>query len=115
MESQERQQANVMPPRTLGINAWEILGRIIKYVVEGGAVAVAAYVIPRKKLDVKDVIMIALTAAAVFAILDLYAPAVGMATRQGAGFGIGASLTGFGGIPIPGGGALPGVPLPPTM
>lgn len=115
MESQEKQPADIMPPRALGINIWEILGRVIKYVVEGGAVAVAAYVIPRKKLDIKDIVMIALTAAAVFAILDLYAPAVGMATRQGAGFGIGASLTGFGGVPLPGGGVIPGVPLPPTM
>ena len=96
---------------TAGLNMQEILARAIKYIVEGGAVAVAAYFIPRKKMNVQEIVMIALTAAAVFAILDLYAPAVGAGTRQGAGFGIGASMVGFGGVPIPGG-SLPGVPLP---
>jgi ABC-type Co2+ transport system permease subunit len=88
------------------------LARAIKYVVEGGAVAVAAYFIPRKKMNLQEIVMIALTAAAVFAILDLYAPAVGVASRQGAGFGIGAGVVGFGGIPIPGGGIVPGIPPP---
>ena len=35
--------------------------------------------------------MIAITAAAV-ALLDMYAPSVGSAARQGTGFGIGANL-----------------------
>lgn len=99
--------------RSSGLDLSEILARVIKYIVEGGAVAVAAYFIPRKKMNLQEIIMIALTAAAVFAILDLYAPAVGVATRQGAGFGIGAGVVGFGGIPMgPGGQMLPGVPLP---
>jgi len=109
MDSQERQ---VAPVRSLGINFQEIIARVIKYIVEGGAVAVAAYLIPRKKIALQEVIMIALTAAAVFAILDLYAPAVGVATRQGAGFGMGFGLVGAPGIPLPGGGVTPGVPLP---
>lgn len=97
--------------RSSGLDLHEILGRVIKYMVEGGAVAVAAYFIPRKKMNLQEIVMIALTAAAVFAILDLYAPAVGVATRQGAGFGIGAGVVGFGGIPMgPGGGTLPGIP-----
>ena len=97
--------------RSLGINFQEIISRVIKYIVEGGAVAVAAYLIPRKKIALQEIIMIALTAAAVFAILDLYAPGVGVATRQGAGFGLGSTLVGFGGIPVAGG-VLPGVPPP---
>lgn len=102
---------NRMPQRSSGLDMSEILARVIKYIVEGGAVAVAAYFIPRKKMDLQEIIMIALTAAAVFAILDLYAPAVGVATRQGAGFGIGAGVVGFGGLPLgPGGAVLPGVP-----
>ena len=39
--------------------------------------------------------MIAFTAACVFAILDMYAPSIGSTARQGAGFGIGATLVGF--------------------
>jgi hypothetical protein len=42
-----------------------------------------------------EVAMIALTATATFAILDIYAPSVGSSARQGAGFGIGAGLVGF--------------------
>ena len=39
--------------------------------------------------------MIAVTAAATFALLDLYAPSVSAYARQGAGFGVGANLVGF--------------------
>ena len=84
----------------LSVNS--LLSRLIKYLVEGGAVAVAAYFIPRRKMDLQEVAMIALTAAAVFAILDLYAPGVAMGARQGAGFGIGAAQVGFKGMGMPG-------------
>jgi hypothetical protein len=98
--------------RSLGINFREIIARIIKYIVEGGAVAVASYLIPRRKMDLQEIIMIALTAAAVFAILDLYAPAVGVATRQGAGFGLGFGMIQAPGIGLPGGVMTPGIPPP---
>lgn len=101
---------HIFPAHSLGVNFSEIISRIVKYIVEGGAVAVAAYVIPRKKLSVQEVIMVALTAAAVFAILDLYAPAVAVGARQGAGFGIGATTVGFGGVGLPSGVKVPGIP-----
>ena len=47
------------------------------------------------KMNVEEIVMIAITAAATFALLDMYAPSVGLATRQGAGFGIGAGLVQF--------------------
>lgn len=67
----------------------------IKYLLEGIAVAVAAYFIPRKKVNVVEIIFIALSAAATFALLDLFAPKVGTSARQGAGFGIGANVVGW--------------------
>ena len=79
----------------------EMLKRIIKYIFEGGAVAVAAFYIPAKKPKMEEILMIALTAAATFALLDMYAPSVGSAARQGAGFGIGAAQVGWPG-PVPG-------------
>jgi hypothetical protein len=103
------------PSRSLGIDIKDILVRIIKYMVEGGAVAIAAYLIPRKQMTMQEIIMIALTAAAVFAILDMFAPAVGLATRQGAGFGLGFGLIQSPGITLPGGTIVPGVPPPPVM
>ena len=72
----------------------EILKRSIKYLLEGSAVAIAARYIPSHKIDVKEISMIAFTAACVFAILDLYAPSISVAARQGAGFVIGASTLG---------------------
>ena len=73
----------------------EIVKRAVKYLIEGGAVAVAAYYIPKKKMNIEEIAMIAVTAAATFAILDMYAPSIGNAARQGTGFGIGANLSGF--------------------
>ena len=58
-------------------------------------VAVAAFFIPRKVMKLEEIAMIALTAAATFALLDMFAPSVGHSVRQGAGFGIGANLVGF--------------------
>ncbi len=78
----------------------EALRRAVKYLVEGAAVAVAAYYIPRKKMSLEEVAMIAVTGAATFAILDMYAPAVSDAARKGAGFGIGASHVGFKGFGV---------------
>ncbi len=73
----------------------EVVTRVIKYLVEGLAVAVAAIIIPQKKLMFGEIGALALLAAAVFAVLDLLAPTVGLTARQGAGFGLGAKLVGF--------------------
>lgn len=67
---------------------------LAKYLLEGAAVAAAAYYIPRRRVDLQEVLMIALTAAAIFAVLDYFAPAVAAGTRQGAGFGIGMQMVG---------------------
>jgi hypothetical protein len=67
----------------------------IKYLLEGIAVAVAAYFIPRKKVEITEIIFIALSAAATFAVLDIFAPKVGDGARKGAGFGIGANVVGW--------------------
>ena len=67
----------------------------IKYLLEGIAVAVAAYFIPIKKVEITEIIFIALSAAATFAVLDIFAPKVGDGARKGAGFGIGANVVGW--------------------
>ena len=73
----------------------ELVKRAIKYIVEGFMVAVAAFVIPQKKMRLDEVLLIALTAAATFSILDTYLPSMAVTARSGAGFGIGANLVGF--------------------
>ena len=73
----------------------EIIRRIVKYLVEGFMVAIAAYAIPKHSLKLDEIMLIALTAAATFSILDTYVPSIGVSARTGAGFGIGANLVGF--------------------
>ena len=73
----------------------EILNRVIKYLVEGLFVALAALFIPKKTLNFEDILALGVVAAAVFAILDVVSPSIGYTARQGAGFGIGANLVGF--------------------
>ena len=76
-------------------NTNELIKRIIKYIVEGLMVAIAAFVIPKKSMNLEEIACLALTAAATFAILDTYIPSMGVCARSGAGFGIGANLVGF--------------------
>ena len=73
----------------------EVLNRAIKYLIEGVAVGLAVVLVPRKSLDLQEVVAVAVVAAAVFAVLDLVSPSIGVTARQGAGFGIGANLVGF--------------------
>jgi len=77
------------------VNVSELVKRIIKYLVEGLMVAIAAYAIPKRSLNIEEIILIALTAAATFSILDTYVPSMGVTARSGAGFGIGANLVRF--------------------
>ena len=73
----------------------EFVKRAIKYLVEGIMVALAAFVIPQRKMKVEEVIIIALTAAATFSVLDVFVPSKSGSARGGAGFGIGANLVKF--------------------
>lgn len=77
------------------LNLQEVVKRAVKYLVEGAAIAVVAFYIPAKKLALEEILMIAVTGAASFAILDMFAPSVSYAARTGAGFGVGANLVGF--------------------
>ena len=69
------------------------LNALLKYLLEGFGVALAAYYIPRRNMNLQEVAMIALTAAATFAMLDKYAPSIAGGARQGSGFGIGYGLS----------------------
>ena len=76
-------------------NVAELIKRIIKYLIEGLMVAIAAFAIPKRSLNLEEIALIALTAAATFAILDTYIPSMGVSARSGAGLGIGLNLTKF--------------------
>ena len=72
----------------------ELVKRIIKYLIEGLAVAVVAMIVPRKPLNVDEILIIALIASASFSILDTFVPSMGSSMRGGAGFGLGTGLVG---------------------
>jgi ABC-type Co2+ transport system permease subunit len=77
------------------LNLNELVTRIVKYLVEGLMVAIAAFAIPKRSLNLEEISLIALTAAATFAILDTYIPAMGVSARHGTGMGIGFGLSGW--------------------
>jgi ABC-type Co2+ transport system permease subunit len=70
----------------------EVFIRLIKYLVEGIAVALAAYYVPKKNTNATEIFTIAVTAAATFAILDMAAPAISVGARFGAGFSTGSGI-----------------------
>jgi len=74
----------------------ELIKRIVKYLIEGLMVAIAAFAIPKRSLNIEEIALLALTAAATFAILDTYIPAMGVSARNGTGLGIGLKLSGVG-------------------
>lgn len=76
----------------LDINFSQILERILKYFMEGIAVGLACYF--TAKLNIDQIIIIAITAAVTFAILDMYTPNISNAARMGTGIGIGSQFTG---------------------
>ena len=59
------------PTPSAGVDIADLITRLIKYLLEGLAVAIAAFVLPGKTLKVAEVAMIALVATATFAILDI--------------------------------------------
>ena len=74
------------------LNPREYIKRILKYVIEGLAVAIASRYIPKNRMELKEIVMIGCTSACVFALLDIYAPSISLAARHGAGFVIGNKL-----------------------
>jgi len=77
-------------------NSRELCKRVVKYVLQGAIVAIAAILLPDNKPKFQDVIALALVAACTFAIVDSFAPSMSYPVQLGAGFGIGANMVGFG-------------------
>lgn len=73
----------------------ELFTRLVKYLMEGLVVGIVAAVLPSKSLAFQEILLLALTAASIFAILDLVAPAIGSSARQGVGLATGFNLVPF--------------------
>ena len=79
----------------MNVDVNEFVKRVIKYIIEGLMVALAAYAIPKKSLNMEEIALLAMCAAATFSILDVFVPSLAVSARSSAGFGIGANLVGF--------------------
>ena len=66
-----------------------IISKVVKYLVEGLAVALAAYYIPKRKLELAEIAAIGVSAAAIFAIIDVFGPSLSDPVKTGMGLGIG--------------------------
>lgn len=80
-------------------NPREIVAKLLKYILEGLAVAIAAFWIPQftggAKMANEAVLTLAITASCMLAVLDVFAPSIGKSFRLGSGFGIGSNLVKF--------------------
>ena len=79
-------------------NWQDLINRLVKYLLEGLVVAVAAWLVfgRKKKQNLEDFILLGLTASATFAVLDIgLTPSIASTARKGAGFGVGAGLVGW--------------------
>jgi ABC-type Co2+ transport system permease subunit len=72
----------------------EFIKRIVKYLIEGLVVGIAVYVIPKQKIDLESILLIGLSAAALFAITELFMPSVYVSAKSGLGGVLGANLAG---------------------
>lgn len=73
----------------------EMITRVVKYLIEGLVVGIVASILPEKPLSLDKIVLLGLTAAAMFSILDLVAPSISTSVRQGTGLGLGFNLVGF--------------------
>lgn len=79
----------------LSFDFQESMQRIMKYIIEGLVVGLVALLLPSKSLSNHELIILALTASAIFALLDIIAPAISSTVRSGVGYGIGFQLAGL--------------------
>jgi hypothetical protein len=82
-------------PVHFSFNIIDVIARLLKYVLEGLVVAIAAYTLPAYPMAMPDIVQIAAISMATFSILDFFAPSMSQAARFGAGAGLGANLVGF--------------------
>lgn len=80
---------------SVALDVQEITTRVIKYIMEGAAVGLVSLILPSNPLKWQEALILAVVAAASFAILDALAPSIGSSIRQGAGIGMGFNLVRF--------------------
>lgn len=75
--------------------------RLIRYLLEGLAVALATQLIAHKKINVSEIALIGVTSASILSLLDSFSPTVSAGVRSGMGTGVGLGTVGYGGSIAP--------------
>lgn len=65
---------------------------LLKYFIQGLAVAIAAYLIPNRKTSVHDIIVVSIVSGLTFMLLDTFTDDIAKYVRLGVGAGIGLNL-----------------------
>lgn len=68
------------------------INNLVKYIVQGIAVGIAAYVIPNRKTNIHEIMIISVIASLTFFVLDIFTDDIAKGARLGTGFGIGMAL-----------------------
>jgi len=76
------------------IDFQELVKRIIKYLVMGITISIICLIVPRKPLQLEEILSITLVAASVFAICDTFLPSISGPIENGIGFSLGSTLAG---------------------
>jgi hypothetical protein len=68
------------------------INNLFKYMLQGLAVAIAAYVIPNRNAKPREIFAISIIAALSFFVLDIFTSDIAYGSRIGIGFAIGHAL-----------------------
>lgn len=68
------------------------VNNLLKYFIQGLAVAIAAYVIPNRKTTYQEVLVVSIVSGLTFMVLDTFTDDVAKYVRLGVGVGIGLNL-----------------------
>lgn len=76
-----------------------IIFKLFKYLFIGFVVAVVSYVIPKRSLDVTEIVLISLSAASTISIVEAFGnPTMKQGVSQGFGLGTGIFLSPLAGV-----------------
>jgi hypothetical protein len=64
------------------LDSTETWKRVLKYILGFCLVSLIARYVPKETLNVRDVLIIGFATSVVFALLDIYSPAISLNTKQ---------------------------------